>query len=54
VVTVTLTVRFAAGSGDGTFTRRLYVSPLARLEPGQQVEVAYDPADPADFVPSLA
>ena len=45
LVNVTLTVRL-----DGrTVARRLNVSPLARLEPGAEIDVAYEPANPANF-----
>jgi hypothetical protein len=47
LVTVTLTIRSSAGE----FARRLSVSPLTRLEPGRQIEIAYDPDDPATFRP---
>jgi hypothetical protein len=45
LLNVTLTIRF----GGGEYSRRLNVSPLARLEPGAEVEIAYDPANPANF-----
>lgn len=45
LVNVTLTVRL-----DGrTVARRLNVSPLARVEPGAEVDVVYDPADLQNF-----
>ena len=45
LVNVTLTVRL-----DGrTVARRLNVSPFARLEPGGEVDVVYDPADVENF-----
>ncbi len=45
LVNVTLTVRL-----DGqTVARRLNVSPFARLEPGAEVDVVYDPADVQNF-----
>jgi hypothetical protein len=47
LVTVTLTVRTSAAE----FARRLYVSPLTPLEPGRQIEIAYEPDDPANFRP---
>jgi hypothetical protein len=45
LITATLTVQFPAG----TFSRRLTLSPLTRLERGQQLEIVYDPNDPATF-----
>jgi hypothetical protein len=50
LVNVTLTVRLAGRE----VSRRVNVSPLLRLEPGAEIEVAYDPADPARFEPLLA
>jgi hypothetical protein len=47
LVTVTLTVRTSAGE----FARRLHVSPLTRLQPGGQIEIAYDPDEPTNFRP---
>ena len=47
LITVTLTVRTSAGE----FARRLHVSPLTRLQPGRQIEISYDPDDPANFRP---
>ncbi len=45
LVNVTLTVRI-----DGrTVSRRINVSPFARLEPGAEVDVVYDPADVQNF-----
>jgi hypothetical protein len=45
LLNVTLTIRF----GGGEYSRRLNVSPLMRLEPGSEIEVVYDPANPANF-----
>jgi hypothetical protein len=50
LVNVTLTVRLAGRE----VSRRVNVSPLLRLEPGAEIDVAYDPADPARFEPLLA
>jgi hypothetical protein len=47
LVTVTLTVRTSAGE----LSRRLHLSPLARLDPGAQIDIAYDPDDPSNFRP---
>jgi hypothetical protein len=47
LVNVTLTVRLAGRE----VRRRLNVSPLLRLDPGSQIEVVYDPGDPANFEP---
>ena len=50
LVNVTLTVRLAGRE----VSRRVNVSPLLRLEQGAEIDVAYDPADPARFEPLLA
>jgi hypothetical protein len=49
LVNVTLTVRLAGRE----VSRRVNVSPLQRLEPDAEIEVAYDPGDPANFQPVL-
>lgn len=55
LATAVLTVRFApAGGAERTVSRRLYVSPLLRVVIGGELTIAYDPADPENFVPLLA
>jgi hypothetical protein len=50
----TVTVRFAPLSGaDAEFTRKLLVPPTHSLEPGNRIEVVYDPRDPGNFAPVL-
>jgi hypothetical protein len=51
-VTVTLTVAF----GGSTFSRRLRVSPWVRLHPGpdEEIDVVYEPGNPANFEPAKA
>jgi hypothetical protein len=51
LITVTLTVAFAPSGSTRSFSRRLHLSPLARIEAGQAIEVAYDREDPANFMP---
>lgn len=46
LLTYDLTVTFPAA---GEVTRRVLVAPNVTLVPGEDVEIAYDPADPADF-----
>ena len=48
LLSYTLTVRFEPA---GEVTRPLLVSPATRLQAGDEIEVAYDPADPANFEP---
>jgi hypothetical protein len=48
LVNVTLTVRLAGRE----VSRRVNVSPLLRLEPGAEIDVVYDPGDPANFQPA--
>jgi hypothetical protein len=43
-----LTVRIP---GAGTVTRTVFVSPFARINAGDEIEVLYDPGDPANFEP---
>jgi hypothetical protein len=50
LLNVTLTVRLVGRE----VSRRVNVSPLLRLEPGAEIDVAYDPGDPARFEPLLA
>jgi hypothetical protein len=45
LLNVTLTIRF----GGADHTRRLNVSPLVALQPGAEIDIAYDPANPANF-----
>jgi hypothetical protein len=47
LVTVTLTVRTSAGE----LSRRLRLSPFTRLDPGAQIDIAYDPDEPGNFRP---
>ena len=55
MLTYTVTVRFAPEGGPvETFTRTVLVAPTLHLEAGRQVEVAYDPNDPANFEPLRA
>ena len=50
-----LTVRFAgAGTSDGTVTTSVFVAPYKQLEPGQPIEILYDPQDPANFEPAAS
>lgn len=55
LVTAVLTVRFAPAGGGGAraVSRRLYVSPLLRVVIGGELTIAYDPAEPENFVPLL-
>jgi hypothetical protein len=48
LVNVTLTVQLAGCE----VSRRVNVSPLLRLEPGAEIDVVYDPGDPANFQPA--
>ena len=49
LLTYTLTVRFAPA---GEVTRKLLVPPSVELKPGEEIEVVYDPQDPANFEPA--
>jgi hypothetical protein len=46
--TVTLTVRTSVGE----LSRRLHLPPCTRLHPGAQIDITYDPDDPATSCPS--
>ena len=46
-----LTVRFAPA---GTVTTQVMWDPMTPLQPGDAIEVRYDPADPASFEPAAA
>jgi hypothetical protein len=49
LLTYTLTVRFAPA---GEVTRKLLVPPSLALKAGEEIEVVYDPEDPANFEPA--
>ena len=49
MLTYTVTIRYAHGFRDRTFTRKLLVPPTLALNAGDQVEVRYDPEDPGNF-----
>ena len=51
LLTYTLTVRFAPA---GEVTRKLLVPPSLELTPGEEIEVVYDPQDPANFEPAAS
>lgn len=53
MLTFTLTVRFAPeGKSEQNFTRTVLVAPTASpLVPGAQLELCYDPTNPANFEP---
>jgi hydrogenase-4 membrane subunit HyfE len=55
MLTYTLTVRFApAGTAETQLTRTVLVPPTQSLQPGQRIEICYDPSDPANFEPLSA
>lgn len=51
LLTYDLTVAFPAAGGE--VTRRVMIAPNVQLTPGEEIEVAYDPADPANFEPAI-
>jgi hypothetical protein len=44
-----LTVRIP---GAGTVTRTVFTSPFTRIDEGAEIDVLYDPGDPANFEPA--
>ena len=51
LLTYTLTVRFAPA---GEVSRKLLVPPSLELKAGEEIEVVYDPQDPANFEPAAS
>ena len=51
LVTYDLTVTFPAA---GEVTRRVSVAPNVQLTAGEEIEIAYDPADPSNFEPAAS
>ena len=52
MLTVDLSVRIPSVPG-GPFTRRVLVPPTMSIGAGDQIELLYDPADPANFEPAV-
>lgn len=51
LLTYDLTVVFPAG---GEVTQRVFVAPNVPLTPGEEIEIAYDPAEPSNFEPAIS
>lgn len=52
LLTYDLTVTFPAAPGE--VTQRVLVAPNVTLTPGEEILVAYDPADPTNFEPAAS
>jgi hypothetical protein len=52
MLTVDLSVRIPSVPG-GPFTRRVLLPPTLAVGPGDEIEVLFDPSDPANFEPAV-